>query len=164
MMSPRLTYAPVGHADLHELHALVEDDHVRRYLLDGQLFPISWTAERIEESKELFLRRGVGLWLARAEGELVGFCGFLEMADAHPEPMLVYAVRADFCGRGYATEMAAACIAEARAHGFKEIVADVDEVNAASVRVLGKLGFQRVEVRQGVFGPLLLMQLPARSP
>jgi GNAT superfamily N-acetyltransferase len=120
MMSPRLTYAPVGHADLDELHALVEDDHVRRYLLDGQLFPISWTAERIED--------------------------------------------ADFCGRGYATEMAAACIAEARAHGFKEIVADVDEVNAASVRVLGKLGFQRVEVRQGVFGPLLLMQLPARSP
>jgi len=56
--------------------------------------------------------------------------------------------------------MARAAIAHARAEaGFAEVVADVDEVNAASVRLLQKIGFERVEVRQGAFGNLLLLRL-----
>ena len=46
---------------------------------------------------------------------------------------------------GLATEMARAAIARARTQpGFVEIVADADEVNTRSVRLLEKLGFERL--------------------
>jgi RimJ/RimL family protein N-acetyltransferase len=164
MMSERLKYQPVTHATLDAFHALVQDDHVRRYLMDGQLFPREWSEQRVRDSVSLFDRRGVGLWLAhgRGTGELVGFCGFIEIPTMHREPQLVYAMFERFTGIGYATEMASASIAEARRHpGFSTIVAGVDEVNVASVRVLEKLGFRRAAMHPGSFGDVLLLLLEA---
>jgi ribosomal-protein-alanine N-acetyltransferase len=164
MMSERLKYQPVTHATLDDFHALVQDDHVRRYLMDGQLFPREWSEQRVRDSVGLFDRRGVGLWLAhgRGTGELVGFCGFMEIPSIHREPQLVYAMFERFTGIGYATEMASASIAEARRHpGFSTIVAGVDEVNIASVRVLEKLGFRRMAMHKGSFGNVLLLLLEA---
>jgi len=65
---------------LDDFHRLVQDEHVRRYLMDGQIFPREWSEQRIIESAALFDRRGVGLWLVHdnESGEIVGFCGFLE--------------------------------------------------------------------------------------
>jgi RimJ/RimL family protein N-acetyltransferase len=162
MTSARLTYQPVTPANLDNFHALVQDDHVRRYLMDGELFPREWSEQRVRDSISLFDRRGVGLWLAHRSdtSELVGFCGFLEIPEMHPEPQLVYAMFERFTRVGFATEMARASIAEARRHpGFSTIVAGVDEVNVASVRVLEKLGFRRVATRPGSFGNVLLLSL-----
>jgi [ribosomal protein S5]-alanine N-acetyltransferase len=164
MTSERLRYQPVGPEDLDRFHELLQDAHVRRYLLDGKLFPREWTRDRIANSQALFQRRGVGLWLAedRASGALVGFCGFLEILELHPEPQIVYALPERFTGRGHASEMARACIDHARTQpGFAEIIGGVDEVNAASVRVLEKLGFQRFATRPGNFGNVFLLRLPA---
>lgn len=130
--------------------------------MDDQLFPREWSEQRVGESIARFDRRGVGLWLAyeKESGELAGFCGFLEIPSIHPEPQLVYALFEGFTGRGYATEMAAASIAEARRHpSFSTAVAGVDEVNAASVRVLEKLGFRRVTTHPGRFGNMFLFSL-----
>jgi RimJ/RimL family protein N-acetyltransferase len=149
---------------LDQFHALVQDDHVRRYLMDGELFPREWSEERVRESVNLFERRGVGLWLVhdRRSDELVGFCGFLEIPSIDPEPQLIYALFERFTGAGYATEMARASIAEARRHpGFSRIVAGVDEVNVASLRVLEKLGFRRVGTHPGRFGSVFLLALEA---
>jgi ribosomal-protein-alanine N-acetyltransferase len=160
--SARLRYRPVGLADLDVFHALVEDEHVRRYLMDGNVFPREWSEERIRESQRLFIERGVGLWLAYEEAteELVGFCGFLVFSDMHPDPQLVYALFERCTGRGYATEMGRASIAWARDRArFGEVIASVDEINAASMRVLEKLGFERIESRQGSFGTMLLLRL-----
>jgi [ribosomal protein S5]-alanine N-acetyltransferase len=162
MTSERLTYLPLSLAMLDDFHALVQDDHVRRYLMDGGLFPREWSEQRVRDSISLFDRRGVGLWLAyeRKSSELAGFCGFLEIASMHPEPQLVYALFERFTGLGYATEMAVASIAEAFRHpGFSTIVAGVDEVNVASVRILEKLGFRRVATHPGSFGDTLLLLL-----
>jgi ribosomal-protein-alanine N-acetyltransferase len=164
--SERLTYAQLRPSDLDAFHGLVRDDHVRRYLLDGELLPPDWSEQRIRESQRLFERRGVGIWLAseKATGALAGFCGFLEAVSVHPEPELVYALRERFTGKGYATEMARAAIVEARTRpGFDAIFAAVDEVNAASVGILDKLGFQRTGVRPGHFGAMLLLKLSASA-
>ena len=163
MFSERLRYQQVGPADLDAFHRLVQDAHVRRYMMDGNVFPREWSAERIRESQSLFERRGVGTWLAydRTTDQLVGCCGFGH-APGRPDPELRYAMFERFTGRGFATEMARAAIAEARKQpGFAEIEADVDEINAASVRVLEKLGFERIAVHQGAFGRLLLLRLAA---
>jgi RimJ/RimL family protein N-acetyltransferase len=104
------------------------------------------------------------LWLAhqRETDDVVGFCGFLDMPPMHAQPQLVYAMFERYTGRGYATEMARASIAEARRHsGFCTIVASVDEVNVASVRVLEKLGFRQTARRPGAFGDALVLVLEA---
>jgi RimJ/RimL family protein N-acetyltransferase len=166
MRSQRLRYEPFTVADLDVFHLLVQDDHIRRYLMDGNVMPREWSEARIRASDELFDRRGVGIWLVfdGASSDPVGFCGFLEIPAMHPEPQLVYALLERFTGRGYATEMARTAIAEARRQpGFAEIIAAVDEVNARSVHVLRKLGFERVETCQGAFGTLLVFRLASHA-
>lgn len=150
--------------ELDAFHRLVVDPHVRRYLMDGTVFPPAWTAARIRDSDALFARRGVGLWLVgvHASGARIGFCGFLELPDLHPDPQLVYALLEPFTGRGYATEMARAMIDQARQQpGFATIIASVDAPNVASLRVLEKLGFQRCGEMPGAFGATFLLQLAA---
>ena len=164
LSSPRLHYETLTPDHLDQFHSLVQDNHVRRYLMDGELFPREWSEERVRDSLALMGRRGVGLSLAfdKASGELAGFCGFLEMPSLHPEPQLVYALLERFTGKGYAIEMARAAIADARANaGFRDIIAGVDEVNAASVHVLEKLGFIRTGTTDGAFGNTFLYKLPA---
>jgi [ribosomal protein S5]-alanine N-acetyltransferase len=162
VQSERLTYRPVTRATVDDLHTLVQDAHVRRYLMDGLVLPREWTEDRISDSVRLFERRGVGLWLVhdKATGEVVGFCGFLEIPSIHPDPQLVYAMFERFTGKGLGTEMARASIAHARQHpGFTTIVASVDEANAASVRILEKLAFRHVSICHGQAGDILLMML-----
>lgn len=161
MRSERLRYHPVEAGRLEAFHGLVQDEHVRRYMMDGHVFPREWSEQRIQESQALFERRGVGIWLAyeKDTNELVGFCGFW-IVPGTTEPQLLYALFERWTRRGFAMEMARAAIAQARTQpGFAEIVADVDEINTGSVRVLEKLGFERVAVNQGAFGNLLLLRL-----
>jgi len=164
MHSERLSYIPVTDADLDAFHRLACDAHVRRYLLDGSVVSLEWSAQRIEESRALFVRRGVGLCLAyeRSVLELVGFCGFLELPSSHVEPQLVYALFERFSAMGYATEMARASVQHARTRaGFRDVFASVDAVNVASRRVLAKLGFEPVASSQGTFGATFLLRLGA---
>lgn len=59
----------------------------------------------------------------------------------------------DYRLEAFATEMARACIAEAGRHpGFDEIVAAVDDLNAASRRVFEKLGFDTIGAFDGASG------------
>jgi [ribosomal protein S5]-alanine N-acetyltransferase len=165
MLSPRLRYQPVSHDTIDQFHSLVQDPHVRRFLMDGEIFPIEWTRDRVDDSIALFAARGLSLAHQLDTGRLAGFCGFLVIASVHPEPQLVYALTAEFTGRGYATEMARACIADAReTAGFTDIIAGVDAVNAASVRVLEKLGFEVIATQPGAFGIALVYRLSGPLP
>ena len=83
------------------------------------------------------------------------------MLQIHREPQLVYALFERFSGKGYATEMARASIVCARRQpGFADIIAGVDEVNAASLHILQKLGFKGLTIQQGSFGRMLMLRLP----
>jgi RimJ/RimL family protein N-acetyltransferase len=76
----------------------------------------------------------------------------------------VYALFERFGGLGYATEMARASIACARSRGITQLLASVDEVNAASCRILEKLGFKRVATQQGSFGPMFVLRIALQAP
>ena len=161
LQSPRLHLAPLAEADLAEVHALWTLPDVRRFLFDDREVSIDETRGLLDASCARFGAGGAGLWLARErEGDrLAGFAGFLGGEDGPPS--LVYGVHPERWGRGYATEAACAVLAHARGDlELPELVADVDEPNAASVRVLEKLGFRRVR-RAVVSGrPLLYYTLP----
>jgi [ribosomal protein S5]-alanine N-acetyltransferase len=159
--SERLRYAPLGRDDLQVFHGLIQDAYVRRYMLDGRVMTEDWTAARIEDSEALFARRGVGVWLVRTRDtdELIGFCGFFQFDPPEAEPQLMYALFDRFAGHGYATEMAGTAVAFARRRGFSHVVAEADEVNVASLRVLEKVGFERIATLPGAFGTMFRLRL-----
>ncbi len=141
-------------SDLENLHALWTNERVRQFLWDGEVIPIERTQDIIETSSRLFDERGFGLWALRKRGchELLGFAGY-QFFRTPPELELVFGVAPDDCGQGYATEAARAVIQYGfEVLGFDGIAASTDAPNAASVRVLDKLGmrFQRRAVVDGL--------------
>jgi [ribosomal protein S5]-alanine N-acetyltransferase len=154
----RLRLRPCRAADEGVVHALWTDAHVRRFLFDDRRLSPS----HVEASLASFEQHGYGLWLAHARdgGGLVGFAGLLSSEDGPPN--LIYGVSPDSCGRGYATEAARAVLDYALTTlGLASVKADVDEPNAASVRVLEKLGMRRVGVGAGACGRLIYFEKSA---
>lgn len=78
--------------------------------------------------------------MEKSSGRLVGFCG-LKYLDDLREVDIGYRFLPDCWGKGYATESARAIIDDGvRRHGLSRLIGLVLPVNAASARVLGKLG------------------------
>jgi len=144
LQTARLVLRPLRAADADELHALWTAPGVRRYLWDDQVIPRERTTAVITESERLFTAEGYGLWGARdrASGELVGFGGFWYFHEP-PRLELLYGVAESHWTQGLATELATTVMRFGRDRcGFQEILASTDAPNAASVRVLEKLGFE----------------------
>jgi RimJ/RimL family protein N-acetyltransferase len=90
---------------------------------------------------------------------VIGYCGLIFQANGSPEePELVYELLRAAHGCGYATEAGRAVVTWAGEAGYGRLWAGVRDWNAASRRVLDKLGFRetgRVE-RDAVHGDSLL--------
>lgn len=90
-----------------------------------------------------YAAHGFGLWrvVDKASGEPVGICGLLQR-DVLEDPDIGYAFLSRTEGRGYATEAARAAVEHGRkVLGLGRIVAITTPENAASQRVLEKIGF-----------------------
>lgn len=139
----RAELRPLSATDTEELHALWTDGDVRRYLFDGVTLPRERTASLVAESERLFATDGLGLWAARDRNDnsLIGIAGFWFFRDP-PELELLYAIDRSRWGHGLATEISRAVIDYGVSTlAFDSIRASTDAPNAASVRVLEKLGF-----------------------
>lgn len=115
---------------------------MRRFLWDGNVVPFAQTAEIAERSSRLFKECGFGIWGVRERdsNQLVGFAGFWHFRTP-PSLELLFGVASDHWNRGIATE-ASRCVIR---YGFDvlcfpAIDASTDGANAASIRVLQKLG------------------------
>ena len=95
---------------------------------------------------------GPWVFFERATGAFVGRGGLRRTTVTGRECVeLLYAVRPDAWGEGYATEMALCSVMAARNLGINEIVGLTLMTNAASRRVLVKAGlrFDRVQAHAG---------------
>jgi|SRR6266850_947482 len=100
-----------------------------RYLADGPI--------------QSYARNGHGLSLVSLKDSLepIGMCGLLKR-DGFQDVDLGYAFLPEFCSRGYASEAGAGILRSCRElPRLTRIVAFVSPGNAASIRVLHKLGF-----------------------
>jgi RimJ/RimL family protein N-acetyltransferase len=158
LRSARLAYRRLCPDDIDAFHGLCLDDHVRRFLLDGQEVPRQWATAAIETSERLFDSHGVGLWLLVRDRVPIGFCGFRAFDELGPEPQLLYALRRPYAGRGLATEAAAIMLEQTRRLGWTRVVGAVDQPNIASQRVLQNLGFGSAGRVPGAFGDTLLFE------
>lgn len=148
LQTPRLTLRPISPSDLKPLHGIFNRPEVRRYLWDGEPAHLSTTAECLERSARDFARGGLGIFGVRRKGHpaLVGFCGFRRSGSGETE--ILYGILPEWWNRGFASEAASACLNLAfREAGVPRVVAGVDAPNAASIRVLLKLGMKPAHER-----------------
>jgi RimJ/RimL family protein N-acetyltransferase len=149
---------PFAKDDVDDLHRLWIDPGVRRFLWDDQIIPRETAAAVVESSVESFANYGFGFWAVhfKDDPKLIGFGGLRHFAEDGAESSAVeilYGVAPEHWGRRIATEASGAILR----YGFEElnlaqIYAGADPPNAASFRVIHKLGmkFARKTVINGV--------------
>jgi ribosomal-protein-alanine N-acetyltransferase len=155
LTTERLVLRPVTMHDHAVLlaHWILPD--VRRFLFDGAALSATEVTETIEESVRDFAAGGYGVWLIQeaARAELVGTAGLRSLEDLGLE--IFYSLAPGSWGHGYATEAALAVVEHALGSlGLPEVLAEVDEGNAASVAVVKRLGMTAFAVVPGVLGPM----------
>jgi RimJ/RimL family protein N-acetyltransferase len=145
--SERLLFRSHEAADLEAFCAMEGDAEVRRYV-GGAPRTREAAEQRFRERAMRDVAGRLGMWAAvlKADGSYVGRCGLYPNLDGGAkvagEAVLGFYIAREFWGRGLATEAARAFVD----FGFGElklarIVGSVQVENAASIRVLDKLGF-----------------------
>jgi len=163
LCTERLVLRPVNGDDHPALLAHWTQPDVRRFLFDGAPLSSAEVAETIEESIGDFAGHGYGIWLIElgpvtgpgtgSGPGLVGTAGLRPLEESGLE--IFYSLAPGAWGHGYATEAARAVVDFAL--GFldlPEVLAEVDEGNAASVAVVKRLGMTPYAVVPGGLGPM----------
>jgi len=126
-------------ADAGPLHELWGDPEAMQYIPGTAKTSVEETRERLER---LSTRRGWGFWALeeRKSRRPVGGVGLFPLSWEGPEIELAYHVVPSAWGRGYATEAAGALLTAAWEVCLDHVVAVAMPGNAASRRVMEKLG------------------------
>ncbi len=172
LTTERLVLRPVTAHDHAVLLAHWTLPDVRRFLFDGAALSATEVAETIADSMLDFAAGGYGIWLIQdgSRAELVGTAGLRPLEEMGLE--IFYSLAPGSWGHGYATEAARAVLEHALGPlGLPEILAEVDEGNAASVAVVKRLGMTAFAVVPGSLGPMTryrktagTLTWPARRP
>ncbi len=134
IVTPRLTLRRARMTDLDDVHAMLSQPAAMRY----------WSTpehETLEESRNwLDAMVGAGSesddFLIEHQGRVIGKAGAWRL------PEVGFLLHPDHWGKGLAHEAMTAVIAQLFAsHGMPALTAEADPRNAASLRLLGRLGF-----------------------
>ena len=151
LTTPRLLLRPLVAADLADVHRTIGSDPAVTW--DGRARSLEESRAMLEAKMHEAERYGFGLFAVvdRASGAFLGWAGLQHLEDGDEVEVAYYLGRQAW-GGGRATEAGR----EALRYGFAElgldrIVAVVRPENAASQRVLGKLGltFERTARHYG---------------
>jgi len=143
----RLRLRPFKPDEWAGLARFYADDTVMRHMLPGRGLKRAEAEERaksnIHNFNDHWARMGFGVWAVedRAQGRLIGQCGLRFVPEAEAVELL-YLLNKTHWGRGLATEAARAAVEFAFGPArLEKLVAFTDPQNAASQKVLSKLGF-----------------------
>ena len=171
LSTERLVLRPVTADDHAAVLAHWTQPDVRRFLFDGAALSGAEVAETIEESIGDFAARGFGIWLielssaaglASTAAGLVGTAGLRPLGGSGLE--IFYSLAPGAWGHGYATEAARAVVEYGLGPlGLPEVLAEVDEGNAASVAVVRRLGMTPYAVVPGLLGPMTRYRITAAT-
>jgi [ribosomal protein S5]-alanine N-acetyltransferase len=153
LQTSRLGMRPITTDDSDDLHTLWTNADVRRYLWDDVVLDKDRVATEINYSIASFYIYKFGLWAVMRKGstQIIGFCGLRRFG--HPtETELLYGLHPDHWHKGYATEAAREILRYGfEVLGLEKIYAGSDPPNAASQRVMQRLGMSE-PVRMKVHG------------
>jgi [ribosomal protein S5]-alanine N-acetyltransferase len=144
LATARLQLRPFADTDADGLFALHGDEHVLRYW-DSPPWREPARAERFIASCRQMAEEGTGVRLAvdrLADGAFIGWCSLSRWNPDYRSASLGYCFAEAAWGKGYATEAASALLGWAfDTLDLNRVQAEADTRNAASGRVLEKLGF-----------------------
>jgi RimJ/RimL family protein N-acetyltransferase len=164
LSTERLVLRPVTTDDHAAVLAHWTQPDVRRFLFDGAALSGVEVAETIEESIGDFAARGFGVWLIElgSAAGLIGTAGLRPLGSSGLE--IFYSLAPGAWGHGYATEAARAVVEYGLGPlGLPEVLAEVDEGNAASVAVVKRLGMTPYAVVPGLLGPMTRYRITAAT-
>jgi RimJ/RimL family protein N-acetyltransferase len=164
LSTERLVLRPVMADDHAAVLAHWTQPDVRRFLFDGAALSGVEVAETIEESIGDFAARGFGVWLIElgSAAGLIGTAGLRPLGSSGLE--IFYSLAPGAWGHGYATEAARAVVEYGLGPlGLPEVLAEVDEGNAASVAVVKRLGMTAYAVVPGLLGPMTRYRITAAT-
>jgi len=164
LSTERLVLRPVMADDHAAVLAHWTQPDVRRFLFDGAALSGVEVAETIEESIGDFAARGFGVWLIElgSAAGLIGTAGLRPLGSSGLE--IFYSLAPGAWGHGYATEAARAVVEYGLGPlGLPEVLAEVDEGNAASVAVVKRLGMTPYAVVPGLLGPMTRYRITAAT-
>ena len=141
----RLRLRPPTDADRDDLVALMTDAHVLRFW-DAPPWPDAGRFDRFLSGSRQMAEEGTGVRLIverRTDHSFLGWCTVDRWDAGYRSASLGYCLAEAAWGQGYATEAASALLAWAYATlDLNRVQAEADTRNAASGRVLEKLGFR----------------------
>jgi RimJ/RimL family protein N-acetyltransferase len=142
----RLRLRPVTSTDADALFAMHSSAHVLRFW-DAPPWSERERAERFVAACQQMAEEGSGSRPAIervSDGAFIGWCGLTRWNPDYRSASLGYCLVDTAWGHGYATEAARALLQWAfDTLDLNRVQAETDTRNAASARVLEKLGFQR---------------------
>ena len=136
--------------DVADMFRVMSDPQVTRYF--GRL-PMAMPADaqdRVQMIQAAFQEQNGVRWAIadRANGKLIGTCGFWRLIKAHDRAEIGYELAQDWWGQGVMTEALGAMLQFGFTRmGLHSIEAQIHPANNGSRRVLEKLGF----VQEGYF-------------
>ncbi len=138
--TPRLLLREFDVSDARALYELNSDPEVMRYTGDKPFSSIA-EAETFVQDYDAYKKQGFGRWavISKASGQLIGWCGL----KRNEKDLVDIGFRffRDQWGKGYATEAAKATLDYGfEVLGLEQIIGRAARENAASLRVLEKLG------------------------
>lgn len=144
LQTNRLALREMTPSDAPFIVELLTDPAFLANIGDRGVHDLDTAAAYIARWRDTYARDGFGLWMIelRDTGELIGQCGLIKR-DTLPGPDIGYALLPKYWSKGYAVE---ACTA-VRDHavqqlGLDDLLAIVSPGNAASVKVLERIGLQ----------------------
>ncbi|MBC2605924.1 GNAT family N-acetyltransferase [Pelagicoccus albus] len=139
----RLDVREIDMGDVKDIFEVYSDEEAMTWVGDGS--PIKYTdcIKWVDITLENYKQRGYGLSAIyeKTTSKHIGFCGIVH-PGGQPEPELKYALRKEYWGHGYGTEVAKGMTS----YGQKElqlprIISTVAEEHSASQKVLQKAGY-----------------------
>jgi ribosomal-protein-alanine N-acetyltransferase len=144
LITPRLRVRALSGGDMAFILTLLNDPSFIRNIGDrGVRTPDDALAYITDGPMASYARHRFGLCAVEliASGHTIGICGLLQR-DELPGPDIGFAFLPQYWSMGYAFEAASAVIDDARARlGVTTLLAIANPDNAASIRLLERLGF-----------------------
>lgn len=144
--TPRLILREATPSDRDGLFALYADEEVMRYLPLDPFESVEEADDEMGWHRRIFKEQTGLRWMIeeRTTGAFVGTCGFLGIERQHNRMEIGYDLAREHWGKGYMPEAVRAVLD----FGFgplaaNKIEARIDPDNAASIRLMDKLGFVR---------------------
>jgi len=142
----RVRLRPLADADVPALFAVFSDEQVMRYWSTPPMRDVAEAQALLDDIRASFQQRALFQWgVARREDDrVIGTCTLFNLDRRNGRAELGYALARDCWGQGLMSDALVALVAYAFGPlDLRRLEADVDPRNAASIRIVERLGFVR---------------------